>query len=216
MKNVISAKRSFYYNWLCDLPEVQLRTMLAFVNHLCWVAADRSKLIRKRANGKTTVLGSAQKLKLNKVVCATTGMSKYVRKFWQKASYSRPSLIKVRKEFQEMGLLDVMPRKFNDNRHFATVYVNLKIADLLIVAEMIEELLCDRAYARKEVSRKNNLDTLPKHKGYGAVMLFNQVFKGVAKWRRKIDEMVLWAEASEIELELFDIMFQPDACCLGW
>ncbi len=67
MKSVISAKRSFYYNWLCELPEVQLRTMLAFINHLCWV-----------------------------------------------------------------------------------------------------------------------------------------------------DEMVMWAEASEIELELFDIMFQPDACCLGW
>lgn len=216
MKRVISAKRSFYYNWLSELPEAQLWTMQAFINHLCWVAASRSKLIKKRADGKITFLGSVQKLKLRKVICATTGMSDYVRKYWHKAWHSRPNLIKVRKEFEEMGLFEIESREFSDRRRFPTVYVNLKIADLLIIAEMIEELLCDRAYAQRTVSRKFTIAALPQHKGFGMVAIFNQIFKGVAQWRRKVDEMVLWAEASEVDLELFDLMFQSDACLLDW
>lgn len=115
-----------------------------------------------------------------------------------------------------MGLFEIESREFNDKRRFPTVYVNLKIADLLIIAETIEGLLCDRAYAKKEVTRKFTVSALPKHKGFGMVAIFNQLFKGVAQWRRMVNETMLWVDPTEVELELFDLMFQSDACQIDW
>ncbi|MFB2838083.1 hypothetical protein [Floridanema evergladense] len=57
---------------------------------------------------------------------------------------------------RSLGLFEVEPRKFSDKR-FPTVYFNVKIADLLIIAEAIEALLCDSAYSKKEVSRSFTL-----------------------------------------------------------
>lgn len=48
------------------------------------------------------------------------------------------------------------------------------------------------------------------------VAMFNQLFGGLALWRREKDDVMLWAEVSDVELELFDLMFQCDGCQLGW
>lgn len=71
-------------------------------------------------------------------------------------------------------------------------------------------------FSRLSHINESAIATLPEHKGYGMVLLFNQLFKSFTEWRRKAEESPLWSDVSEEELELFDIKFQLDACCLGW
>lgn len=209
----IQLKRTLYLSWLESLSDEERWTVYAMINHLVWIIYRRSGLVKRGKNGQVVVADDVSKVKLDKVFCATTGLVKYIQQYWgDRACSDRKILInKYKQMLREQGLLQWVERKFSDGKRQPTMYVNLKPADLLLVAEMLEKLLLEEAYDRSDIRIKGNLSYLPLHKAYALVRIFNAVFKGVITWRRVNPD---WAEvlpvfdADESAFAEFDARFQ--------
>lgn len=217
MKRVIQQKRASWYSELSQLAgnKQQLRTILGFINHLLWVLADRHKCIGRLANGKVTVRRKFRSLvrQAFATLTATTGMSKYLKKYWcgsgdgfyggkDRAWNSRPKLLQIQDLLEGWGLFKVDSPGFKGDRR-PTKYFDIKVAELLIIAEVIESLLTDTAYESGTVTRKKNLTTLPGHRCFGLVAMFNSLFQGIAIWRREDQEweatLPIWELSAEEE-----------------
>lgn len=209
MKRVIQQKRSEYYDQLRLLDEQMLRTISGFIGHLLWVVGDRYKCISKLVNGKVKVRRKFRDLVRESFACvmATTGLSKYVRRYHggkgstrkgkDRAWFSRPKLLEVQGLLEGWEVFKVDSPGFRGDRR-PTRYFDIKVADLLIIAEVIESLLTDSAD-----SKANNLAVLPAHKNYTLVSMFNFLFKGIAIWRREDQEweatLPIWELSAEEE-----------------
>lgn len=203
MKRVLQAKQNFWYGQLSELASNRqlLKSILGFINHLLYIAAKRHKYIGRLGNGRVSIRRKFIDIarKQIAVLTSTVGMSKYMRRHWcgsdssrvhgggDRAWHSRPKLLEVQKLLEGWELFRVDSPGFRQQRR-PTTYHNIKLADLLIIAEVAESLLMDTAYACGKYSKKKNFATLPSHRGYFLIQCFNTIFKGIAVWRRQGDD----------------------------
>lgn len=220
MKRALQARRNYWFSELAPMTNNRqaLKTILAFINHLLWVAANRYKYIDRLANGRTSIRRRFIDItkKQIAVYTATTGMSKYIEKYWRgsnekmfwgghdRAWHGRTKLLEIQRLLEGWGLFEVDSPGFQPGQRRPTKYLNIKIAELLILAEVLESLLCDTGYREGITKKSSNLSTLPKHCGYTLVKMFNTLFFGIAEWRRQSeDDLILpiWELSMEEEAE---------------
>lgn len=222
MKRALQAKRNYWFTELSQLVHNRqlLKTILGFINRILWVAAARHKYMDRLANGRVSIRRKFVEITRQRISThiSTMGMSGYMKRYWcgsdekrkfggcDRAWNSRPKLLEVQKLLEGWELFRVespglRPKDVNNK---ATIYREVKIAELLIIAEVVESLLMDTAYGSGKYTKKNNFATLPAHRGYFLVKCFNTLFLGIAQWRRQSeDDLILpiWELSPEEEAE---------------
>lgn len=105
----------------------------------------------------------------------------YLKKHWAGASSGRTTMWKMRDMLAEVfGIFNYQKQAFkagDKKRGTAPDIESFDMVRALILYEYLEEFYCWRWQAE--------LEDLPKHRGAIVRLLFNAVFKGVARFRRK-------------------------------
>lgn len=183
-------RQEFYHlvkDFATDVHKIQ--SYLSFINYVLGIAAKRHKFFDKKANGQIVYRRSLIELARKQMwaIAPTNGLVTYSKRYWKKAWNSKPYYLKVQRQFVEWGLLQVDRPEFSPDERRPTSYYDIRVAELLIMAEVLEGLLTDTAYTNGSVNKSTNLSALPTHRCYALVKMFNTIFAGLATWRRQSD-----------------------------
>lgn len=185
----VATKRAEFREFTRNLTLQEILTYLGMLNHILPIAyksafqfKGRDRKLNEKAieeivkNGKTQkgIVSTGVNRSVKKGDEETreiTGMIKYLKQHHPGAYCSRPTLIKYRKRMEGLGIFAVSDRRFSDGKRFPTVY-EINLLEALLLCEALEEELLGREYSLGKC-KKGFLGSLPKHKCFALVKLFN-------------------------------------------
>jgi hypothetical protein len=183
----------------------EIFTIFAVLNRLLYVAGWQAHIISspqqdgKRVYNKTNIVKIAQPIL---VITSLKGIRTYLRDYWTSRVYKSPgSIDRVRNELCEVFKLFALEKRYWANpkgRHRRpNPCSEFDCVRALILAERCEQkLLVD--YTLEEVRLdwsqeigngnypmvRDETKSLPEHKAYTLVALFNMMFDGIVRWGR--------------------------------
>lgn len=133
------------------------------------------------------------------------GICTYLKEHWQGANCGKTTIWKIRDLLADVfGLFSYQKQKFQageKKRGTAPDIENFDLIKALILYEYLEELYCGWHY--------QELEGLPKHRGAIVRLVYNAVFKGIKRFRRKLPEGVTGYDLYRCEIYRKDYRPEP-------
>jgi hypothetical protein len=200
----VSSLRADFRTFTANLDTQGIATYMGMLNHILPIAFAPYFQFkgRKRSMDEKAIAAIARDCGVQKALVATgvdrkkkggekggkeiTGMTRYIRQWHPNAHFSRPTLIKYRKNMEDLGLFTVAPREFSDGRRKSTEYT-INILEALLFFEALEEALLESNYSLGK-SKRGFLGILPPHKCFSVVELFNTALGWLGLQYRRVWE----------------------------
>ena len=184
----------------------RLFTMFGLLNNALYIAGIQARVIsNKKSDGlRTYNAKNVPKLAVPMTIAPRmTGIMTYLSKHWAGHCYdSKKTVEKVRKELSDkFKLYNLDCRDWTDpegRNQKSNRMSSLDVAAALILAERIELILLEH-YSLEEIhldwsqeigngnypTVRDESKSMPEHKAYTLVALFNLMFDGIARWGRQ-------------------------------
>lgn len=176
-----------YAQVVCFWTKRQVLTVMGVLNAYLYRAAMDTRAIKKdgRLHRGTNRLRAIAQQGIESFNLTQQALCTYLSKHWEGANKSRTTIWKVRDLLVDLGLFQYQKQTFKkaetgDARATAPDIENLDVVKVLILYEYLEELYCNW--------HGQGFEALPKHRGALMRMLFNAIFRGIARFRRKTVE----------------------------
>jgi len=162
----------------------QVLTAMGVLNAYLYRAAIDTRSLKKEGEHQHQTTNRLKAIARQGVECfniTQQAICTYLKEHWVGASSGRTTMWKVRDMLAEVfGIFSYQKQVFEPGgtkRGTAPDIESFDMVKALILYEYLEEFYCSRWHAE--------LEDLPKHRGAIVRLLFNAVFKGVARFRRK-------------------------------
>lgn len=161
----------------------QVLTVMGVLNAYIYRAAMDTRVLRKdgRLHRVTNRLMAIAHDGIEVFNLTQQGICTYLKEHWPGASCGRTTIWKVRDLLADVfGLFSYQKQAFKageKKRGTAPDIENFDLVKALILYEHLEELYCTWHH--------QGFDGLPKHKGAIARLLFDAIFRNIARFRRK-------------------------------
>lgn len=195
-----------YRNILSQYTLKEVITLWGILNEMIWCAAINAKAISKRRNENLVFYQENIPKLINESITVVTPVQflvKYLKKFWSGLTYGSATAIRRLRSVlcEEFKLFTLEERDWSDpsNRHRApNPCGSFDIIGGLVLARLCE----DAALTHYELEDtgldwsqpigngnypqvRNEDNSLPAHKAYTLVALYNLVFEGIDRWGRE-------------------------------
>jgi hypothetical protein len=176
------------YGVIAKWTKKQVLTTMGVLNAYLYRAAIDTLSLKKDGNRHKTThrLKTIARQGVECFNITQQAICTYLKDHWVGAASGRTTMWKVRDMLADVfGIFSYQKQYFHPSgtkRGTAPDIENFDMVKALILYEALEHFYCWRWHA--------NLDDLPKHRGAIVRLLFNAVFQGVTRYRRKTDKVV--------------------------